>query len=71
MSFERISTHPDRMQGLPSIRGTRVTVRAIMGQLAAGRSVDEVIEDYPQLERKDVLGALEHAAAPPESVRSR
>lgn len=63
MSFERISIDPDRMQGLPCIRGTRVTVSAILGQLAAGRSVDEVLEDYPQLEREDVLGALEYAAA--------
>ena len=63
MSFERISIDPDRMQGLPCIRGTRVTVSAVLGQLAAGRSIDEVIEDYPQLEREDVLGALEYAAA--------
>jgi uncharacterized protein (DUF433 family) len=63
MSFERISIDPDRMQGLPCIRGTRVTVSAILGQLAAGRSIDEVIEDYPRLEREDVLGALEYAAA--------
>lgn len=63
MSFERISIDPNRMQGLPCIRGTRVTVSAILGQLAAGRSIDEVLEDYGQLEREDVLGALEYAAA--------
>jgi uncharacterized protein (DUF433 family) len=63
MSFERISIDPNRMQGLPCIRGTRVTVSAVLGQLAAGRSIDDVIEDYPQLERADVLGALEYAAA--------
>jgi uncharacterized protein (DUF433 family) len=63
MSFERISIDPDRMQGLRCIRGTRVTVSAVLGQLAAGRSIDDVIADYPQLERADVLGALEYAAA--------
>jgi uncharacterized protein (DUF433 family) len=63
MSFERISIDPARMQGLPCIRGTRVTVSAVLGQLAAGRSNDQVIEDYPQLERDDVLAALEYAAA--------
>jgi uncharacterized protein (DUF433 family) len=63
MSFERISSDPDRMQGLPCIRGTRVTVSAVLGQLAAGRSIDDVIEDHPQLERADVLGAIEYAAA--------
>lgn len=63
MAFERITTDPARMRGLPCIRGTRITVSAILGQLAAGRSVDEVLADYPQLEREDVLAALEYAAA--------
>jgi len=40
-----------------------VTVSAVLGQLAAGRSVDQVLEDYPYLEREDVLAALEYAAA--------
>lgn len=51
------------MGGLPTIRDTRVTVGMVIGQLAAGRSVDEVLKDYPYLERDDVLGALEYAAA--------
>jgi len=38
-------------------------VSAVLGQLAAGRSVEQVIEDHPQLEREDVLAALEYAAA--------
>jgi uncharacterized protein (DUF433 family) len=41
----------------------RVTVSAIVGQLAAGRSIDDVLTDYPYLERADVLAALEFAAA--------
>lgn len=41
----------------------RVTVSAIVGQLAAGRSIDEVLDDYPYLERDDVLAALAYAAA--------
>lgn len=63
MAFERITVDPGRMRGLPCIRDTRVTVSAVLGQLAAGRSVDQVLEDYPYLEREDVLGALEYAAA--------
>ena len=63
MAFERISIDPARMQGLPCIRGTRITVSAVLGQLAAGQSVDEVLADYPQLDREDVLAALEYAAA--------
>lgn len=63
MSFERISSEPAKMQGLPCIRDTRVTVSAVLGQLAAGRSIEQIIEDYPQLDREDVLAALEYAAA--------
>ena len=63
MAFERISVDPGRMGGLPTIRDTRVTVAMILGQLAAGRTVDEVVVDYPYLERADVLAALEYAAA--------
>lgn len=51
------------MRGLPCIRDTRVTVSAVLGQLAAGRGVEQVLEDYPYLEREDVLAALEYAAA--------
>jgi uncharacterized protein (DUF433 family) len=63
MAFERITVDPARMRGLPCIRDSRVTVSAVLGQLAAGRSVDQVLEDYPYLEREDVLAALEYAAA--------
>jgi uncharacterized protein (DUF433 family) len=51
------------MTGLPTIRDTRVTVSAVLGQLAAGRSFDDVLADYPYLERDDILAALEFAAA--------
>lgn len=62
MAYERITIDPGRMRGLPCIRDTRVTVSAILGQLAAGRSAEEVVADYPYLERADVLAALEFAA---------
>ncbi len=51
------------MGGLPCIRNLRVTVSAVLGQLAAGRGVEDVLADYPYLERADVLAALEYAAA--------
>ena len=63
MAFERITVDPDRMGGLPCIRGLRVTVSAVLGQLAAGRSVPDVLADYPYLEHAGVLAALEYAAA--------
>jgi uncharacterized protein (DUF433 family) len=62
MAFERISIDPSRMSGLPCIRSTRVTVSAVLGQLAAGRSFDQVLDDFPYLERDDILAALEFAA---------
>lgn len=63
MAYERISIDPGKMGGLPCIRDTRVTVSAVLGQLAAGRSVQQILEDYPYLERADILAALEFAAA--------
>ena len=63
VAFERITINPDQMGGLPCIRGLRVTVSAVVGQLAAGRTIDEVLADYPYLERADVLAAFEFAAA--------
>lgn len=51
------------MGGLPTIRDTRVTVGMILGQLAAARTVDDILVDYPYLDRDDVLAALEYAAA--------
>jgi uncharacterized protein (DUF433 family) len=41
----------------------RITVSAVLGQMAAGASVDDVLADYPYIERGDVLAALEYAAA--------
>jgi uncharacterized protein (DUF433 family) len=48
---------------LPCIRDLRVTVSAVIGQLAAGRSIDDVLADYPYLQYEDVLAALAFAAA--------
>lgn len=63
MAFERITVDPARMGGLPTIRDTRVTVGMVLGQLAAGREINEVLANYPYLERDDVLACLEYAAA--------
>lgn len=63
MAFERISVDPDKMGGVPCIRETRVTVSTVVGQLAAGRTIEQVLADYPYLERDDVYAALEYAAA--------
>jgi len=63
MAIERVTVDPAQMGGVPCIRGLRVTVSMLLGQLAAGRTVEQVLEDYPYLEREDVTAALEYAAA--------
>jgi uncharacterized protein (DUF433 family) len=63
MAFERIIMDPARMSGLPTIRDTRVTVGMVLGQLAGDRTIDDVVADYPYLDRDDVLAALRFAAA--------
>jgi len=63
MAFERITVDPQVMGGVPCVRGLRVTVSMILGQLAGGASVDDLLADYPYLERDDVLASLEYAAA--------
>jgi uncharacterized protein (DUF433 family) len=62
MAFERISVDPKQMGGVPCIRGMRIPVVTVISQLAAGRSEQEVLADYPYLEREDVLAALEYGA---------
>ena len=63
VAYERITIDPNRMSGLPCIRDTRVTVSAVLGQLAAGLTIPELLVDFPYLDRADVLAALEFAAA--------
>ena len=63
MVLERITVDPEKMGGVPCIRGLRVTVSMVLGQLAAGRTIDELLDDYPYVERADVLAALEYAAS--------
>ena len=60
--LERITLDPGVMGGKPCVRGLRVTVGTILGLLAAGRSVEEILADYPYLEREDVQAALAYAA---------
>jgi uncharacterized protein (DUF433 family) len=60
--FTRISQDPAVMGGKPCIRGQRVTVGMIVGQIGGGRSIEALLADYPYLEREDVLEALRYAA---------
>jgi len=60
--LSRITQNPDVMGGKACIRGMRVTVGMIVGQVGAGRSTDEILADYPYLEHEDILQALRYAA---------
>ncbi|HTN89580.1 MAG TPA: DUF433 domain-containing protein [Sorangium sp.] len=64
----RITHDPAVMGGRPCIRGMRVTVGTIVGLLAAGHPIEEVLELYPYLEREDVMAALSYAAWRAEEV---
>ncbi len=60
--FDRIGHDPKLMGGKPTIRGMRVTVGMVVGLIGAGQTVEQVLADYPYLEREDVLQALRYAA---------
>ncbi|WP_437316503.1 DUF433 domain-containing protein [Sorangium sp. So ce385] len=64
----RITQDAAVMGGRPCIRGMRVTVGTIVGLLAAGHSMEKVLELYPYLEKEDVLAALSYAAWRTEEV---
>ena len=61
-NLTRITFNPEVMGGKPCIRGMRVTVGTIVGLVASGQTVDQVLADYPYLEREDVFEALAYAA---------
>ena len=61
-NFARITFDPEVMGGKPCIRGLRVTVGTVVGLVAAGHSVADILRAYPYLEEEDVREALSYAA---------
>ena len=59
---DRITVSPDICNGKPVIRGTRITVQTVLEFLAAGDSVDDLLEEYPALKREDVQACLDYAS---------
>ncbi|MDD5483525.1 MAG: DUF433 domain-containing protein [Kiritimatiellae bacterium] len=57
-----IKIEPGKRGGKPCIRGLRITVGDVLGWLAAGMSVKEIIEDYPDLSEPDIRACIEYAA---------
>lgn len=68
MSFERITIEPEKMGGVPCIRGLRIPVATVVGMLAEGATEGEILGDYPDLEAEDLREALRFAA---EALRER
>jgi uncharacterized protein (DUF433 family) len=60
--LERITSDPAVCHGQPTIRGLRYTVESVLELLSAGMTIDEVVADHPDLERDDILAALEFGA---------
>jgi uncharacterized protein (DUF433 family) len=61
-TLDRIVCTPGIIGGKPRIKGTRVSVGTVLGQLAAGHDIDDVLRDFPYIQREDVLQALQYAA---------
>lgn len=60
--MNRITVNPEVMVGKPTIRGMRITVEQVLKALAADISINELMEDYPELELEDIKAALLYAA---------
>ena len=60
--LERITYNPNILGGKPIIKGTRISVQFILELLGAGMSIDEILAEYPHLQREDILAALDYAA---------
>lgn len=60
---QRIAVNPDICNGKPTIRGKRITVQTILEFLGSGDSIDEILENYPSLEREDIYACIQFASS--------
>ena len=60
--LERITVDPEICHGAPTVRGMRLRVKDVLELLASGMTYDEILDDYDELERDDILAVLEFAA---------
>ena len=58
---KRITINPEICHGKPTIRGLRYPVETILELLSSGMSIEEILADYEDLEREDILAALDYA----------
>lgn len=66
--LSRITINPEQCGGRPCIRGMRMRVKDLLDLLAAGVSQEDILHDYPYLEKADIQAALEFAAAQSDHV---
>jgi uncharacterized protein (DUF433 family) len=60
--LSRITVEEGKCGGRPCIRGLRISVKDVLELLSAGASFEEILKDYPFLEREDILAAIDYAA---------
>ncbi len=60
--FQRITLDPEKCFGKPCIRGLRIPVASILSYLSSGMTIEEILAEWPELEREDILEALGYAA---------
>ncbi len=68
MQYTRITVSPEKMGGMPCIRGLRIPVATVVGMVADGMTEDQILTAFPDLQREDIREALQYAA---EAVRER
>ena len=61
--YERITIAPNICHGQACIKGTRIPVHQVIGMLANGDTIEELLKEYPSLERDDILACLNYAAS--------
>ncbi len=66
---DHISIDPEIRFGKPCIRGTRIAILDILAWLSIDQSFEEIIEDFPQISREDILAALTFAANREENIK--
>ena len=60
--FQRITLNPEKCFGKPCLRGLRMPVASILSYLSSGMTIDEILNEWPELEREDIYEALGYAA---------
>lgn len=60
MEFNRITVNPNQLNGVPCIRGLHIPVSVVVGMVAGGMSLEEILELYPDLDEEDIFEALDY-----------